>query len=211
MGHRTIGAMLAASVVLLLAACAGAADAVGSVTSIEAKDEWTPARASVPAAVTASGMVLEDSDGPRLCAGMIADSLPPQCTGPAIIGWDWDVVDGETTAAGTTWGEYRMEGMWDGDAFTLGRPAEQRAVTQETYEPNAPVPTRAPDPACESKATLPHLRDAVPDIVSVMFDLADECVTVHVLYDDGTLQASVDERFGTGALKIASTFTPAHD
>ncbi|MGW4930408.1 hypothetical protein ACWEOH_14755 [Agromyces sp. NPDC004153] len=211
MGPRTVGTVLAVSVLLLLAACAGAADAGSGVTSTDAKDGWTPARASVPAAVTASGMVLEDADGPRLCAGMIADSLPPQCTGPAIVGWDWDAVEGENAAADTTWGEYRMQGTWDGDAFTLDRPPVQQSVAQATYEPNAPVPTRSPDPACASEATVPHLRDAVPDIVSVMFDLADECVTVQVLYDDGTLQAAVDERFGRGSLKITSTFARADE
>lgn len=212
MGRRTVGTVLAVSLVLVLAACAGADDAGSSVASTDAKDGWTPARASVPAAVTASGMVLEDADGPRLCAGMIADSLPPQCTGPAIVGWDWDAVEGEAAAAGTTWGEYRMQGTWDGDAFTPDRPAVQRPVPPATGDPSAPVPTRAPDPACDaSEARLPHLQDAVPDIVSVLLDLSDDCVIVQVLYDDGTLQDAVDARFGTDAFEITSTFSRADE
>jgi hypothetical protein len=214
MGHRTISAVLAASVVLVLTACAGTrAPGAGSIGGTPgAQGAWVPDRASVPAAVTASGLVLEDADGPRLCAGAIADTLPPQCTGPAIVGWDWSDVEGAATASGTTWGEYRMHGTWDGETFTLGRPPVQEAVLRATHDPNAPVPTRAPDPACDaSEGRLPQLREAVPDIVSVLVDLTDDCVIVEVPYDDGTLQAAVDARFGTGAYEITSTFSPVDE
>jgi hypothetical protein len=68
--------------------------------------------------------VLESPEhGPQLCSGM-ADSLPPQCGGPDIVGWSWDDVDGEETVGGTTWGAYELVGTWDGGRFTLTeRPA----------------------------------------------------------------------------------------
>ncbi|HEX5615270.1 MAG TPA: hypothetical protein VFZ83_08960, partial [Acidimicrobiia bacterium] len=68
--------------------------------------------------------------GPQVCAGQ-DDSYPPQCSGPAIVGWDWDTVDGEESASGTTWGSWHVIGTWDGAALTLTEP------------PSAP---RAPEP-----------------------------------------------------------------
>ena len=67
--------------------------------------------------------VLESAEhGPQLCLGGVAESLPPQCGGPDVVGWDWGAVDGEETAAGTTWGEYRVTGTWDGGQLTLSEP-----------------------------------------------------------------------------------------
>jgi hypothetical protein len=68
-----------------------------------------------------SGTVLqaENDDVPRLCLGAIAESLPPQCGGIPIEGWDWDAVEGEETASGTTWGGYEVIGTYDGATFKL--------------------------------------------------------------------------------------------
>ena len=71
----------------------------------------------------ATTTVLESPDhGPQLCLGAVADSLPPQCGGPDIVGWDWDAVDDEESASGTTWGDYSLVGTWDGQRFTLTEP-----------------------------------------------------------------------------------------
>lgn len=68
----------------------------------------------------ASGTVLESRDhGPQLCLGGIETSLPPQCGGPEIVGWDWEQVDGEESANGTTWGDYRVVGTYTDGVFTL--------------------------------------------------------------------------------------------
>jgi hypothetical protein len=69
-------------------------------------------------------IVLESPEhGPQLC-GAVADSLPPQCGGPDVVGWSWDEVDGEESANGTTWGAYDVVGTWDGERLTLtGAPA----------------------------------------------------------------------------------------
>jgi hypothetical protein len=56
---------------------------------------------------------------PELCLGGIALSLPPQCGGPQVEGWDWDEVEGEESAAGTTWGDYEVTGYYDGKSLTL--------------------------------------------------------------------------------------------
>jgi hypothetical protein len=171
---------------------------------------WTPPRASLPAEVTSQGLVIDDGQGARICLGMVMDSLPPQCEGPPLVGWDWDHVEAAAAVAGVTWGEYRIHGVWDGDVFTLGRRPVAAPLATATHDPSAPAPMAEPDPACTaSEPLLPELRSAVPDIVGVMVDLSDGCVHVIVEYDDGTLQAAVDERFGAGAIRIDSSFTPA--
>ena len=71
-----------------------------------------------------STTVLESPEhGPELCVGGIAESYPPQCGGPPIVGWSWDEVEDEESANGTTWGEYALVGTYDGGSFSLtGRP-----------------------------------------------------------------------------------------
>jgi hypothetical protein len=71
---------------------------------------------------SASATVLASPDhGPQLCLGGVALSLPPQCGGPDIVGWDWNTVAGEETANGTTWGDYKVTGTYDGRRLTLTR------------------------------------------------------------------------------------------
>lgn len=65
--------------------------------------------------------VLENAkDGPQLCYA-VQDSNPPQCTGPALIGWDWSKVHHESLS-GTRWGTYTVTGTWDGAALTMTDP-----------------------------------------------------------------------------------------
>ena len=72
---------------------------------------------------TVSATVLESPQhGPQLCLGGVAESYPPQCSGPDVVGWRWDEVDGEEAAGGTTWGDFSVVGTWDGDQLTLTQP-----------------------------------------------------------------------------------------
>ena len=85
--------------------------------------------------------VLESPDhGPQLCAA-VAQSLPPQCGGPDLVGWDWDTVDHEA-ANGTTWGDYLVTGVWDDatTAFTLTEPATHGDDVPESERAIAPAP-----------------------------------------------------------------------
>ena len=46
--------------------------------------------------------VLESADhGPELYV-QLAASMPPQCRGLPVVGWDWDAVADEETVGGTT-------------------------------------------------------------------------------------------------------------
>lgn len=94
-----------------------------------------------------SATVLEASEtGPQLCHA-VADSLPPQCTGPEVVGWDWAAVEAES-AGGTTWGSYLLTGTWDGARFTLTEPAQPDGGSQQPGEPDQPDFTSpCPEPA----------------------------------------------------------------
>ncbi len=90
----------------------------------------------------ATATILEAAGrGPELCLGAVAESYPPQCGGPPIVGWDWSDVEGEESASRTTWTTAYVEGTFDGERFTL------------TSTPAAPRPfdTSSPsfEPACD--------------------------------------------------------------
>jgi hypothetical protein len=57
--------------------------------------------------------------GPMLCLGAMALSYPPQCGDVPIANWDWDAVEGEEKANGTSWGQYHIVGTYDGETFTV--------------------------------------------------------------------------------------------
>lgn len=133
--RRTFGiALLACAVVL------GACGDGDETPVVVGGDEPGPAEQVYEGSFT----VLESPEhGPQICAGQ-NDSYPPQCSGPAVVGWEWHAVDGEESAIGTTWGAWHVTGTWDGSALTL------------TESPSAPREReRDPDddsryfPACE--------------------------------------------------------------
>jgi hypothetical protein len=169
--------------------------------------------------LTATATVLQRDAGsaPMLCAGSIAESLPPQCEGPVIAGWDWDAVDDEDTASGVTWGEYDVVGTWDGTTFTLTRPATP------TPEPStdAAMPTPWPDPADAEtmaramddygRALTAQVQDPGAGVDSTsIFGMGDSGgrVVVDVLHDDGSMQAEADARYGPGVVVIDSALRP---
>ncbi len=118
--------------VTLAAVLASCADPSPSAPAV---DPAPPASAAEPALATSgpvttagpvryetSTMVIDAGPDPELCLGVVLESLPPQCDGPAVLGWSWDEVDGEEAADGVRWGEYRVVGTWDGEALTLTEP-----------------------------------------------------------------------------------------
>lgn len=76
---------------------------------------------------TAHATILQPSETaePGACLGGVAESYPPQCSGPVVVGLDWaDVPDAET-ASGVTWGMGWVVGTYDGETFTLTEPVRQ--------------------------------------------------------------------------------------
>jgi hypothetical protein len=137
---KLIRARLAVPVVAGLLALAGCADP-------DADPVDPAAGASDQQRYEVAATVLESAEhGPQLC-GAVEDSLPPQCGGPDIVGWDWETVEAESVS-GTTWGEYVLVGTWDGERFTLTEPAVvddgSRAPDPDEEDPFA-SPCPAPD------------------------------------------------------------------
>ncbi|MGW7369936.1 hypothetical protein ACWGI8_42570 [Streptomyces sp. NPDC054841] len=107
--------------------------------------------------------VLENSShGPQLCWAVLT-SLPPQCSGPDVVGWTWKSVKRESRH-GTIWGSYDLTGTWDGTRFTLTEPARSRASDareipeDDSREPDFSAPCPAPaggrKPVDRSKADV---------------------------------------------------------
>lgn len=144
MGRGIVVALLLA---VVLAGCGDAGSEPGVRTpSVPAASPTAMLPADGP--VRAVATVLDDGEGPELCLGGIAMSLPPQCSGPPVVGWDWaDHPDAES-ADGVRWGGYTMEGAWDGTSFA---PTDVRTTTPgdlpEPEDPASLFATRCDEPA----------------------------------------------------------------
>jgi hypothetical protein len=207
MTGRSIRTLLAASAMLLIAGCAGQGGSTGGTGA-----EWEPEAPALPAEVTAVGTVLELDGTPMLCLGAIAASYPPQCSGPIVVGWDWAAVDGEETASDVTWGAYAVWGDWDGDTFTVTREPILAALYDPMLDPTTPNPwddSLPPGalPESEAAGVQAELDEALPGLLSSSF--VNGRVVVEVMFDDGTLQHSVDARYGDDAVVVISSLKPA--
>lgn len=114
--------------------------------------------------------VLDDPErDPVVCFGAIADTLPPQCGGVPIVGWDWSAVRGEEHASDTTWGFFHVVGTYDGRTFDV-----QEAGPEMTERSGGdPVDTPCPEP--EVGWTSPDLSKASdPDLVALMRAVEEE-------------------------------------
>lgn len=154
---------------VLLAACNG-----GGARQPEAP-ATPPAPTSEPAPPVpagprwqATGTVLEaPGRGPEFCLGAIMTSLPPQCRGLPLVGWDWDRVDGEERAQNTTWGVYHLVGSHDGKSFTPTQPpGPPQPISQEGFKFSTPCPTpaggwKAADPKRATSDDLERINAAV--------------------------------------------------
>ena len=131
------------ALVLLLGGCAGD----GASVSLAPTEGPAPDATSGPRRHTVSTTVLESPEhGPQLCLGGIAESYPPQCGGPDVVGWDWAHVEQKESASGTTWGDYRLVGTWDGRKFTLTeRPAPADHTDAGEPEDTFATPCDPPD------------------------------------------------------------------
>jgi hypothetical protein len=129
---------------VVASAFAGVIALVVGIAALAMRDEGGPSIVAGPSTIDPSAgsgdveyggnvTVLESTDhGPQLC-GAVAESYPPQCGGPDIVGWDWTAVEGEESANGTTWGTFYLVGTWADGQLTLTRP------------PTGPLPVPQPD------------------------------------------------------------------
>lgn len=91
--------------------------------------------------------VLDDGDGAELCLGGVAESLPPQCGGPRLIGWDWAEHPEHEDVSGVKWGDFAVTGTFDGTDVT---PTE--VVPQEDYDGPEPSDEEPLGTPCDEPA-----------------------------------------------------------
>jgi len=214
-----------ALLVVLLAACGSdtgdvVEDPAGSGTA-----SGPPVPSEVPSApgeVRTRGVVtvLDDGTRPEVCLGVVAESFPPQCGGPPLVGWDWReqrLVLGQPGGGGTgyeqagavRWGQYALVGRWNGESFTL-----TTAVPEAQYEPptEAQRPLPEPEEPVDS-ATLRRLaRELLGGLPGALSSGAEGGrAHVEVVYDDGSLQEWADGRYGAGVVVVTSALVDVPD
>jgi hypothetical protein len=198
--------LVGGALVLALSGCAGntgpAADSAGG----DAPPTVPTTNAAAPGEVLGQGTVLQaDGEVAMFCLGAVAESYPPQCSGPEIKGWDWDAVEGSESASGVTWGTYAVQGTWDGTALTVTQPPIMLAL----YDP-MPVVDPFTDPGNagpSSEQELTALQEQVSndEFVEVLTSWPENgYLFVHVLYDDGSVQRYFDERHGKDLVQVRS-------
>ena len=197
--------MLLAAPVLVLAACATPADPGTSGDVPGGPGDLGPIAA--PGEVVGTGTVLQKGGGDaQFCLGAIAESYPPQCSGPVIVGWEWPDDGMFESANGVTWGTYALTGTWDGVEFTPTQPPIPLAL----YDTIRPEPDPREDPANagdNSEELLSRVQDelsAWTDVAVLMSYPENGYLWATVLYDDGSIQAYLDDVYGPDVVVVQS-------
>ena len=165
---------------------------------------------SIPAAdgpVTGMGTVIGGAD-PQLCLGPVAESWPPQCSGFPIVGWDWSAVKGTFDTNGTiNWGSYVVTGTWDGATFTL----TESALSSALYDPMMPPSPTASPAVAHTQAELSDIQGELPGLPGYGSGWVDEkgYVVAQFVYDDGSIQAWLDQEYGENVVLVESALKPA--
>ncbi|WP_151199515.1 hypothetical protein [Cryobacterium sp. LW097] len=202
---------------LTVGGCAGS-DARGPRSSAVPGQFPRPAAAGD---VLAQATVLQkDGEAPQLCLGAVAQSLPPQCDGPPILGWDWATVDQSETQSGVTWGSYAVTGTWGAAAFTVTQPP----IPLSLYDPLAQIDPRLDEatPGPTEESTLLRLQDELnaaeysPATASDWSEMPilsnwtqNGYLWISVIYDDGSIQRFFDDQWGAGVVAVQSALTDA--
>ncbi|MGZ4447784.1 MAG: hypothetical protein ACXVEC_13795 [Nocardioides sp.] len=211
-------ALVAAPAAVLLLALAGCSGGATPVARDPAGDPASgPSSRTAPTAVPPAdgpvrtvGLVTvmdTGTGGPVVCLGAVAESYPPQCSGPAVRGWDWAGRQGVFERSGTTrWGSFALAGSFDGTALTV-----TDAVPAALYDPAARPDLPGPDTGgLDPKRAEVQRRleaDPLPGTLSVAE--VPGAVQVDVVHDDGSLQAYADATYGAGAVRVVSALVPA--
>jgi hypothetical protein len=217
---RTPPSLLVALAALVLAGSA-CSDEGSDDRATDPADRVTPspsASASGPATPVPSGPVttrnlatVMDTGSPELCLGPVAESYPPQCGGPALVGWDWADHKGTFEQQGDVrWGTYLVTGTWDGTSMTA-----TQAVPGALYDPAIPSETPTPpaataysDPVLEEISE--QLRDQLPGYLgSYGGEGSEGHVLADVIYDDGSLQQWADTTYGADVVIVTSALVEA--
>ena len=199
--------LLLAVPVVLLVGCATPADPGDGGDVVPGVGEPTPIAA--PGVVVGQGTVLQkDGEEARFCVGAVMESYPPQCSGPVLAGWEWPDDGMWESSNGVTWGTYAVSGTWDGDVFTRG----EMVVPLALYDPMRPEPDPHADPANagdNAEELLTRVQDELASWTSVTVLSSypeNGYLWATVYYDDGTIQAYLDEVYGPDVVVVQSAF-----
>jgi hypothetical protein len=208
---RTPRSLLAALVTLVLAGSACSGGGTDDVAEDPGTSPSPPAAAVPTGPVRTSDLAtVMDTGSPELCLGPVAESYPPQCSGPALLEWDWAQHEGTYDEQGEVrWGTYALTGTWDGTAFTA-----TDALPGALYDVAAPTPTSAPPPLkALSDNELAHIAaelNGTPGVLSASGGAGSHGhVLVEVYYDDGTLQQWADDTYGANVVVLSSALVDA--
>lgn len=196
---RSIALGGAAAVLLAVAGCATAGSSAPDAPS-------APATLALPAPSTDSpalgvGTVLEREDGEILCLGAVAESAPPQCDGPELVGWDWDAFEHQETGDVRWVQGVALEGTYDAEAqrFTqTGEPMSAAAITLPAVE----IPAGDLDEATIASVQEELLALERDDLLGASGH--GGIVVLDVVYDDGSMQAALDAHYGEGVVFVVS-------
>lgn len=159
--------------------------------------------------VVGTGHVIQvgDSD-PQFCLGPIMESYPPQCSGIGLDGWDWGSVDGEETAGDVTWGTYAVWGTYDGDRLTVTGQVMLALYDPMFEEDPKTLPENAGDTPEDELLTIQDQLHADAPFEVLESYPQNGYVFARVVYDDGSYQEWVDNRYGTDVVQIRSALKP---
>ncbi len=209
----TLRLLALAPLVVLLAACGGedttvARDPGGSDPAGPAAQAGPPELA-LPAEVRTANlaMVMDTGKGPEVCLGPIAESWPPQCSGPALLGWDWAEHEMSERQGKIRWGSFAITGSWDGEALTAADAIPAALYDVMAQEPSAPVDPDPAVPAAELQRIAEELPDLLPGVQGTY--AAETHVLADVAYDDGSLQEWADATYGEGVVVLMPAMVPA--
>ncbi|MCH1882739.1 hypothetical protein [Agrococcus sp. ARC_14] len=158
--------------------------------------------------VIAVGTVLEAASGalagtPVLCNN-VHTSLPPQCGGPAVVGWDWSAVEHEERS-GVRWiDSVAMRATYDAatNALTPAEMLDRDDVAIPEYETMTGTVDAATEQAVQEDLHSLGRADVMGS------GTGTGVVTLEVVYDDGSMQAWLDEYYGLGVVHVWSWLQP---
>ena len=201
-----------APLLLLVAACGGGDTVARDQSPAEPtgpSGQAAPPALALPAEVRTAtlAMVMDTGSGPEVCLGPIAESWPPQCSGPALLDWEWSEHEMHEKQGRIRWGSFAITGSWDGEALTASDAIPAALYDVMAQEPTTPAD---PDPAV-SAAELERIAEELPDLLpGVQGTYAAEThVLADVAYDDGSLQEWADATYGAGVVVLRPAMVPA--